>query len=92
MRYTTFAVTGLFGLVLSSLGFTAPTTRPYPLTTCVVSDEKLGEMGDPVILNYEGREIRLCCEGCVEKFKKNPATYIKKIDEAAKPSAPTTQP
>ena len=31
---------------------------PYPLTTCPVSGEKLGEMGPPVVYLHEGREIR----------------------------------
>ena len=56
--------------------------KPYPLTTCVVSDEKLGEMGDPYVFVHEGREIKLCCKSCLKDFKKAPAKYIKKIEEA----------
>jgi YHS domain-containing protein len=56
--------------------------KPYPLKTCVVSDEKLGEMGDPYVFVYEGREIKLCCKSCLKDFKKEPAKYIKKIEEA----------
>jgi hypothetical protein len=64
----------------------------YPLTTCVVSGEKLGEMGapyvfiykDPKIKNDPGREVRLCCPSCLKDFKKDPAKYLKKIDDAAK--------
>ena len=68
-----------------------PTTKPaYPLTTCVVSGEKLGEMGKPFVIRHDGREVRLCCEGCQDDFKKDPAKYLKKIDEAAK--RPATQP
>jgi YHS domain-containing protein len=37
-------------------------------------------MGDPVVMDYEGREIRFCCEGCKPKFEKDPETYLKKID------------
>ncbi len=61
-----------------------PTTQPYPLTTCVVSGEKLGEMGDPYVWEYQGREIKFCCKGCVKDFKKDPAKYLKKIEAAEK--------
>jgi YHS domain-containing protein len=56
--------------------------KPYPLKTCVVSDEKLGEMGDAYVFVREGREIKLCCKSCLKDFKKDPAKYIKKIEEA----------
>jgi YHS domain-containing protein len=58
--------------------------KPYPLKTCVVSGEKLGEMGSPHVFTYQGREIKLCCKGCVKDFNKEPAKYIKKLDEAEK--------
>jgi len=57
--------------------------KPYPLTTCVVSGEKLGEMGKPYVFTYEGREIKMCCKSCRKKFDKDPAKYVKQIDEAA---------
>lgn len=56
----------------------------YPLDVCVVSGEKLGSMGKPVVLQHEGREVRLCCPGCIDKFKKEPAKYLKKLDDAEK--------
>ena len=56
--------------------------KPYPLKTCLVSDEKLGEMGDAYVFTYEGREIKLCCKSCLKDFKKDPAKYIKKIEAA----------
>src|SRR6266481_8658396 len=56
--------------------------KPYTLKTCVVSDEKLGEMGDPYVFTYEGREIKLCCKGCLKDFNKESAKYIKKIEKA----------
>jgi YHS domain-containing protein len=59
----------------------------YPLQTCVVSGEKLGEMGDPYIYTHEGREVRLCCKGCLKDFKKDPAKYLKKLDEAGQAAA-----
>lgn len=54
----------------------------YPLDTCVVSGEKLGSMGEPLIMQYKGREVRLCCSGCKAKFDAKPEEYLKKIDAA----------
>jgi len=56
--------------------------KPYPLKTCMISGDKLGEMGDPYVYEYQGREIKFCCEGCVKDFKKDPAKYIKIMEEA----------
>ena len=58
--------------------------KPYTLTTCAVSGEKLGEMGQAYVFNYEGREIKLCCKSCEKDFKKDPAKYVKKIEDAEK--------
>jgi hypothetical protein len=65
--------------------------KPYPLTTCIVSGDKLGgDMGDPYVYIYKdkaktndpGREIKFCCKSCVPDFEKEPAKYLKKLDEA----------
>jgi hypothetical protein len=60
--------------------------KPYPLKTCVVSDEKIDEKGEmkPYIFAYKGQEVKLCCKSCLEDFNKEPAKYVKKIDTAAK--------
>ena len=57
-----------------------PAAKPYKLDTCLVSDEKLGEMGKPVVFEYQGQEIKLCCKACRKKFDKAPATYLKKLE------------
>src|SRR5215471_4640197 len=54
--------------------------KPYTLKTCVVSGEKLGEMGKPEVYVYEGREVKFCCKDCIKDFKKDPAKYVKKIE------------
>jgi hypothetical protein len=61
----------------------------YPLTTCVVSDEKLGGMGQPVEYVYKeagkpDRVVLLCCKDCVKDFEHEPAKYLAKVDAAAK--------
>jgi len=58
--------------------------KPYPLDTCAVSGEKLGgSMGEPYVFVYEGQEVKLCCKSCLKDFNKEPAKFVKKIDEAA---------
>lgn len=57
---------------------------PWPLDTCVVSGEKLGSMGEPIVKLHEGREVRFCCKGCIGMFEKDPAKYLAKADEAIK--------
>ena len=61
--------------------------RPYTLKNCVVSDEKLGEMGKPFVFEYKGQEMKLCCKNCKKDFDKDPAKYIKKMQEAEKKAA-----
>ncbi|MCC6680234.1 MAG: hypothetical protein IT445_04955 [Phycisphaeraceae bacterium] len=48
----------------------------YPLTTCLVSGEKLGEMGEPIDYVSGNRLARFCCPRCVKTFEKNPAHYL----------------
>ena len=61
----------------------------YPMTTCVVSGDKLepNSMGGPVDYLYKvqgkpDRLIRFCCKDCVKDFQKDTAKYIKKIESA----------
>jgi YHS domain-containing protein len=86
-KLTLFALTLTTGFFFSSFAGRAADAqkpKPYPLTTCVVSDEKLGAdpTMKPYVFTHEGREIKLCCKSCLKDFKKDPATYIKKIEAA----------
>ncbi len=58
--------------------------RAYPLDKCIVSDEKLGEHGQPYVFTHQGQEIKLCCKDCLPDFEKEPAKYLKKIADAKK--------
>ncbi len=59
--------------------------KPYPLKTCVVSDEKFGgDMGDPYVFTYKDREVKLCCKGCLKDFNKEPDKYVKLMEAAEK--------
>lgn len=89
MKFNTTVTAAVLGLMLAGAPFgglaadsaAAPKekAKPYPLTTCVVSGEKLGEMGDPYVFTYEGQEIKLCCKSCQKDFNKNPKKFLKKI-------------
>ena len=77
-------------LGVSVLGFAADSKAKadtYPLTVCVVSDEKLGGHGDYITYTHKeagkpDRAIRLCCDGCIDDFKKEPAKFLAKLDAA----------
>jgi len=56
----------------------------YPMTACMVSGDKLGgDMGKPVDLVVGNRLVRLCCPDCLKDFSKNPAKFLKMIDDAS---------
>ena len=80
-----------FVFSLAALTFAAEPDKPaaddYPLKTCIVSDEPLPadfvtfthkEAGKPDVT------VRLCCEGCIEDFRANPAKFLKKLVPAKK--------
>ncbi len=74
--------------VMTEMAAATDATAAYPLDTCVVSGEKLGEMGAPIDYIHKeagkpDRLVRFCCKMCIPKFKKDPAKYLKLIDEAA---------
>lgn len=60
--------------------------KPYPLTTCIVTDEKIG--ADPTMKPYvfveAGQEVKLCCKSCLKDFNKDKAKYLAKIEAAQK--------
>ena len=44
---------------------------------CPVSKEKVGEMGDVVKYEYNGKIYNLCCPMCKKNFAKDPKKYSK---------------
>jgi hypothetical protein len=73
-----------FALVAQAADKADKPAKPYTLKTCPVSDEKLGDMGDPYVFTHDGREIKLCCKGCLKDFNKDSAKFVKKIEKAEK--------
>ena len=57
----------------------ADKNKPYPLKTCIVSDEKLGGMGETFTFVYNGQVIKLCCTACQKDFNKSPDKFVKKL-------------
>lgn len=71
-------------LAFSLTSAQAEDAKPYPLDTCIVSGEKLGEMGKPVVFVKDGQEVRLCCKACQEDFDAEAAKFLKEIAEKSK--------
>ena len=87
----------LIGISAAAAADTPPAAAkviPYTLSTCIVSGDKLdgGDMGEAITKVYGDREIKFCCKGCIKKFEKDQAGYLKKIDDAvaATPAKPGT--
>jgi YHS domain-containing protein len=78
----TLAATALTSSARADTSTNAP-VKPDKLATCPVSGEKLDSMGKPYVFAYQGQEVKLCCSGCKKDFDKDPAKYLKKIQDAA---------
>ena len=72
-----------------SADWLAKAKQEYPLDTCSVSGDKLegGDMDKPIDLVYRqagkpDRLVRMCCGHCLRDLKKEPAKYLKMIDDA----------
>ena len=97
----TFTHQTVGGLALAAALFIIPSTTraadtnsvasakpvPYPLTTCVVSGDKLGgDMGAPIEFIYAtngiNQEIKFCCPMCSPTFLADPDKYMKIIKAA----------
>ena len=76
------AATALTSTARADTSTNAP-VKPDQLATCPVSGEKLDSMGNPYVFVYQGQEVKLCCSGCKKDFDKDPAKYLKKIQDAA---------
>lgn len=52
----------------------------YPLATCVVSGEELGD--EPTEAMFGQTLVRFCCEKCLAKFERDPAAHVGRLHEA----------
>ncbi|MFM8364873.1 MAG: hypothetical protein ACKOAS_06940 [Verrucomicrobiota bacterium] len=75
----------IWAVCLSTLAF-AEEPKPYPLTTCIVSDEPIDSMGKGISIMHEGQEIKLCCRECKGEFKADPDKFLKKLQTPPQPA------
>ena len=68
------------GLFLAGCETVTVAGKPYPLQTCIVSENDLGSMGRPARLVHRGQEVKFCCKPCIKKFHRDPAKYLKRIE------------
>ncbi len=47
---------------------------------CPVTGAELGSMGEPVRVRVKGRDVLLCCQGCVDRFKSDPDKYLARLN------------
>ncbi|QDU69155.1 hypothetical protein [Engelhardtia mirabilis] len=60
----------------------APRVDAYTVTACPISGKALGSMGEPIVLELDGRAVQLCCRGCVGPANADPAGTAAKVDAA----------
>ena len=67
-------------VVLSSLllgaGLIPAAPVPYHLKICIVNGCKLGSMGNPITVVYNGPEILLRCKPSIKEFNADPAKFL----------------
>lgn len=71
----------------SRLAARTPSARLASLTVeeqkvCLVTNAKLGSMGKPIPIEVKGQKVWMCCSGCEEKLKSQPAKYLAKLGSA----------
>ncbi len=77
---TTIIAVALSACATSSQTAAKPANvKAYPLTTCLVTGNRLGTMGAPVTLYHGNQEIKVCCKPCVKKFEAQPEKYLGKL-------------
>lgn len=68
----------------------------YPIQYCIVSGEHLDAGQIVEYIHQEpgrpDRLLRFCCRKCLARFKADPATWLRKLDEAAAKTGKKTDP
>ena len=54
-----------------------PTGMDMKNTKCLVTGE---DLHDKVVVAFEGKVYNICCDGCIDAFKKEPQKYIKAFE------------
>ena len=69
-------------VLFASLASCGTKAKPYPLDYCLVTDNALGSMGDPVVIVHEGQEVKFCCKPCIRKFNADPDKFLAKLNQS----------
>ena len=60
-------------------------SEPSAQTASVIEQKTCPVMGgainEELFIEYKGKKVYFCCEGCEEKFKENPEQYIAKLPQ-----------
>jgi hypothetical protein len=40
-------------------------------------------MGTPIKVTVEGKDVFVCCEGCIEELKSDPAKFLAEIEKGS---------
>lgn len=51
--------------------------KPKPQITCPIMG---GKINKNLSAEHKGKRVFFCCQGCIERFKKDPDKYIKKLE------------
>jgi len=67
--------------ILTNLSFAQKDGSKKETITCPVSGEKVIKSNAAGPYQYNGNEYYFCCNGCMEKFKQDPETYLNKTKD-----------
>lgn len=57
--------------------------KPYPLKTCIVTDNDIDSMGDQQSIVHEGQVVKFCCEPCVRSSKRTRRNFSRSCGSLA---------
>ncbi len=58
----------------------ADRTAALAQRTCPVTGDTLGSDGTPIKVQIGGRDVFVCCEGCIADLQKDPGKYLTALD------------
>ena len=79
-----FVLVGLTLAVLSALAAPLQAQEAAPKLTNETCPVMVGEPVDPELyVDYKGKRVYVCCEGCIEDFKADPESYLHLLPQFA---------
>lgn len=74
-----FLVVVIFLFAVGTVLSTQLPAQAKPQATCPVLG---GNIDKNVYVDYQGKRVYFCCQGCDNEFKKDPEKYMKKLKDA----------